>query len=113
MSDCIFCKIASGQTETTFLYSDSDVVAFNDLHPVAPVHVIIIPRRCIKNANFLSTDTDQLIGKMVRVGGQIAEDQGISDSGYRLVTNTNQLAGQTIYHLHFHLIGSRVLGPIG
>lgn len=109
MSDCIFCVIAEGSTSTPILFDDGEILAFPDLHPQAPLHLLLIPRLHVANGLALSPAHDALIGKLVRVASLLATRHGVSDDGYRLVTNTNPAAGQSVYHLHFHLLAGRHL----
>ncbi len=107
--NCVFCRIAAGQADATIVYQDEQVTAFQDTRPIAPVHLLIIPNEHIDTANELLPDQEALLGHMVLVGTQLAARNGISSSGYRLVINTGPNAGQTIFHLHLHLIGGRHL----
>lgn len=105
--DCLFCKIASGEIPAKLLYEDELVVAFDDIHPKAPHHKLIIPRKHIATLNDVSTADNALVGHMVQVVQKMAKDLGIADEGYRLVMNCNQGAGQSVYHIHAHLLGGR------
>ncbi len=105
MEDCIFCKIVSGEISTELIYEDEEVVAFRDINPQAPFHVLIIPRVHIPSAK--EADDKSLIGKMFFAGNQIAEKNGIED--FRYIINTGEQAGQTVFHLHLHLLGGRVM----
>jgi len=107
--DCVFCKIASGELPSPFLYQDKEVVAFPDLHPQAPVHVIIIPQKHIQSLNQLADDEMPLLFHMIKAAQQVAKDKGIFDKGYKLVINTGKEGGQVIQHLHLHLLGGRYL----
>ncbi|MBN1367854.1 MAG: histidine triad nucleotide-binding protein [Dehalococcoidales bacterium] len=107
--DCIFCKIATGEIPSKFLYEDENVVAFADLHPQAPVHVLIIPRKHIQSLNHLSDAEMPLLNHMVKAAQQVAKDKGIYDRGYKLVINTGKEGGQVIQHFHLHLLGGRNL----
>jgi len=107
--ECIFCKILSGEIETGFVYQDDDVAAFNDLHPQAPVHVLIIPKAHIPKVGELGPEHVELLGKMNMAAKSIATQLGIADEGYRLVINSGDNGGQTVYHLHMHLLGGRVM----
>lgn len=110
MQDCIFCKIAGGEIPTPLIYEDSQVVAFNDLHPVAPVHILLIPRVHIPSFNDVKPEHKELLGRLAWVAGELARRQGIGDKGYRLVMNCGKDGGQEIFHLHFHLLGGMPLG---
>jgi histidine triad (HIT) family protein len=108
-ADCLFCKMVSGTIQPNKVYEDNDVLAFRDINPQAPVHVLVIPKRHITTVNDL-TDTDAaLIGKLVLTGRKIAAQLGVADSGYRLVTNCNADAGQSVWHIHLHILGGRKL----
>jgi histidine triad (HIT) family protein len=105
--DCIFCKIAIRELDTPLLYQNDEVVAFADIAPKAPIHILIIPRHHIATVNDLSMNEFSIIGKMHSVACQLAKDIGIADDGYRLVMNCNQNGGQTVPHIHLHLLGGR------
>jgi len=105
--DCIFCKIASKEIAATVVYEDDDILAFRDINPVAPSHILIIPKKHIPTINDLSPEDQSLLGKMILVAKQIAEEEGISKSGYRLVLNCEKDGGQEVFHIHLHLIGGR------
>lgn len=109
MADCLFCKIARREIPATLVYEDERIVAFNDINPQAPTHVLIVPRRHIATLNELSTEDDQLVGELVRKAAVIASDRGLSTGGYRMVFNTNRDAGQTVFHIHLHLLGGRAM----
>ena len=107
MSDCIFCKIGAGQIPSKVVYQDEEVFAFEDLNPQAPIHVLIIPKRHISALSDLSEGEKSLVGHILKVGTLIAKKKGIAESGYRIVVNNGQDAGQTVFHLHFHVLGGR------
>ncbi len=107
--DCIFCKIAAGEIPSNIVYQDEEVVVFPDIHPVTPVHLLIIPRKHIPSVNTLTEADSALIGHMVNVASQLAKKEGISEKGYRLVINVGEYGGQIIQHLHMHLLGGRRL----
>lgn len=114
-NDCLFCKIASNPPAggpTKFEYEDEDIVAFNDINPKAPVHILIIPKKHITSVAELEKINECLIGKMIYVAKQLAEEKGIADTGYRLVFNTRKHAGQIVEHIHLHLIGGQELGSM-
>ncbi len=111
---CAFCKIASGESKADIVYRDEQVTAFRDIHPVAPTHILIVPNRHIESVSALEPDDEQLMGHLFTVARKIAHEQGISTGGYRLITNTGIDGGQTVFHLHVHLIGGqRMRHPIG
>ncbi|MGI6580458.1 MAG: histidine triad nucleotide-binding protein [Saccharofermentanales bacterium] len=111
MQDCIFCKIANHEIETEIVYEDDFVVAFKDMNPVAPVHILIVPKEHVKNFYELSANSrkDLIMGSVTDAAAVIADQFGTSE-GFRLITNNGKDAGQTVFHLHFHLIGGEVLG---
>ncbi len=112
--DCIFCKIAQKEIPSTIVYEDEDVIAFNDLNPEAPVHVLVIPKKHIESLNTATAEDQQLLGKIMLAIQKIAVEQGIAENGYRVVTNCGVQGGQTVMHLHFHLMGGReMLWPAG
>src|SRR5215212_1120807 len=110
MPDCLFCKIANHQVPASIVYEDDAVVAFSDTNPQAPTHILIVPRQHIASLNELTPADDQIVGEMVRRAAAIAADRGISVGGFRTVFNTNRDAGQTVFHIHLHLVGGRSLG---
>jgi histidine triad (HIT) family protein len=110
MSDCLFCKIVSGEIKGNIVYQDDDLVAFRDINPQAPTHVLIVPRRHIPSLNDLTPADDGLVGEMVRRAAAIAKDEGHADRGYRTVFNCNADAGQTVFHIHLHVLGGRRFG---
>jgi histidine triad (HIT) family protein len=110
MSDCLFCKIVAGQIPGNFVHRDETMIAFKDINPQAPLHVLIVPRRHIATLNDLSVEDDALVGSMFRRAAAIAKEHGYDQSGYRTVFNTNAGAGQTVFHIHLHLLAGRGLG---
>ena len=111
--DCIFCKIVAGQIPSEILYQDEEVVAFRDINPAAPTHVLIVPRKHIPSVADLSAADSPLVGHMIGVANKLAREQGIAESGYRLVVNNGRDAGQEVDHLHLHLLGGRRLARMG
>ena len=107
--DCIFCQIVAGKVPSEILYQDEEVIAFRDIHPVAPTHLVIIPRRHIPSLAYLLQEDLPLIGHLVNIANQLAKREGIAESGYRLVVNCGEQGGQLVPHLHIHLIGGRRL----
>lgn len=107
MSDCLFCKMASGAIKPAIVHEDTDFLAFRDINPQAPTHVLVIPKRHISTLNDLSSADAATIGGMHLVAKQIALKEGIAERGYRTVMNCNAEAGQTVFHLHLHLLGGR------
>ena len=111
---CIFCKIVSGEVKSAVVYRDDQVTAFRDINPVAPTHILIVPNRQIESVNTLKSEDEPLIGHLFSVASQLANEEGISKGGYRLITNTGVDGGQTVLHLHLHLIGGqRMRYPMG
>lgn len=113
MSDCIFCKIITGEIPSTNVYKDEFVTAFRDINPVAPTHILIVPNKHIDSVNMLIPDDEPLIGKMFSIAKQLAAKEGIAESGYRLLVNTGEEAGQTVFHIHLHLLGGRTMRALG
>ena len=109
MTDCLFCKLAAGQVPATILFQDDTLVAFKDINPQAPLHLLIIPRRHIASLNGLSDADDALVGSMARLAAAMAKEHGYDGPGYRIVFNTNRDAGQTVFHIHLHLLAGRPL----
>ncbi len=107
MDDCVFCKIVKGEIPSEKVYEDSEILAFKDINPIAPVHILVIPKTHIKS--LVEFNDDELLAKMFKVIKQIAKDQNIEESGYRVVTNIGENGGQAVKHLHFHVIGGRKL----
>ena len=105
MTDCIFCKIITGDIPSTNVFRDEQVTAFRDLHPAAPIHILIVPNKHIDSVNMLTNDDEQLIGHLFTTAKQLAAQEGIAEDGYRLIINTNANAGQTVFHIHLHLLG--------
>lgn len=113
-SDCIFCKIISGEIPGEKLYKDELVSAFRDIHPVAPTHILIVPNQHIASVNELSEADETITGRMMSVANKLASQEGIAENGYRLIVNTGPHAGQVVYHLHLHLIGGQKMRhPMG
>jgi len=108
----LFEKIIAGDLPATVVFRDSRVIAFLDIRPAAPVHILIVPYKAIPTANDIADEDESLIGHMVIVARDIAKQQGIAENGYRLIINCNAYGGQEVYHLHLHLIGGRPLGPM-
>ncbi|HEX2946633.1 MAG TPA: histidine triad nucleotide-binding protein [Clostridia bacterium] len=110
MEGCIFCSIIDGKIPSTKVYEDDKVLAFNDINPVAPVHVIIIPKVHIANVNDLTPENAVVLADIHLAARKIAEKLGVADKGYRLINNCGADAGQTVFHLHYHLVGGLKLG---
>jgi len=104
-SDCIFCKIIKGIAPAEFVYEDADIVAFKDIHPHAPVHLLVVPRKHIRSVNDLAEEESLVLTRMLWIGKSMAEKQGIKNSGYKLLFNVERGGGQVIFHLHLHVLG--------
>lgn len=104
---CVFCQIASGEILTEKLYEDDLVIAFNDLEPQAPVHILIIPKQHIESINDISSANSHAIARIFEVAGKLAKEKGLTENGYRIVSNCGEWGGQSVMHLHFHLLGGR------
>ncbi len=114
MTDCIFCKIVSGDIPSTNVFRDEQVTAFRDLHPAAPTHILIVPNKHVDSVNTLTDGDEQLIGHLFTTAKQLAAQEGIAEGGYRLIVNTNAHAGQTVFHIHLHLLGGAPMkNPMG
>jgi len=107
MADCIFCRIARGEIPSEIVHQDDELVAFRDVNPQAPTHILIIPKEHIESTLALSEAHDRLVGRVHRLAADLARKEGIAERGFRLVLNTNREAGQSVFHLHFHLLGGR------
>jgi histidine triad (HIT) family protein len=107
MSDCLFCKIAAGEIPSAKVYEDDVCVAFNDIHPQAPTHILIIPREHFDSLDRARNGHKETLGHLLLTAAEIAREKGFSEDGYRVVINTNRDGGQTVFHLHLHLLGGR------
>ena len=107
MTDCLFCKMVNGEIQPDVVFEDDEVLAFRDVSPQAPTHVLVIPKVHIATTNDLDDSNAHLVGKLYLAARQIAEDEGIAEPGYRTVINCNPGAGQSVYHIHLHLLGGR------
>ncbi len=110
MDKCLFCRIRDGEIPCDKVYEDEKVLAFKDINPVAPVHILIIPKKHIDNVNDLNEQNAGVLADIHLAASRIAREQGLTDKGYRLITNCGSGAGQTVMHLHYHLLGGRELG---
>ncbi|MGB3327671.1 MAG: histidine triad nucleotide-binding protein [Thermomicrobiales bacterium] len=111
-ADCIFCKIAAGELGTTFVGESDLAVAFDDLNPQAPVHVLLVPKQHIASIAAVTSEDQAVLADLVQLANQVARDRGIDQSGYRLLANVGPDAGQTVFHLHLHLLGGKELGAL-
>ena len=113
MADCLFCKIANGDIPTELVYEDDEIVAFKDINPQAPVHILLIPREHIESADDISKENSYLIGRIFEVANKVAKEHNL-EQGYRIVNNCKEHGGQTVNHIHFHLLAGRhMLWPPG
>ncbi len=110
MSDCLFCKFVSGEIKPDVVYEDDEVMAFRDVNPQAPTHVLVIPKRHISNLNELEPGDAELIGKLYLAAQKVAGEEGIAEPGYRTLINCNAEGGQAVFHIHLHLLGGRPMG---
>jgi histidine triad (HIT) family protein len=108
-NNCIFCDIANNKTTTTLLYSSEEIIAFNDLKPQAPQHLLIVPKKHLTSLNEAKAEDSLLLGSLLTTAASLAKTLEIATSGYRLILNTNAQGGQTVFHLHLHLLGGREL----
>ncbi|MCY3773008.1 MAG: histidine triad nucleotide-binding protein [Gemmatimonadetes bacterium] len=107
MSECLFCRITAGSLPTEFVYEDEHVVAFRDINPAAPVHILVVPRAHIETVAALGGDTTGVMSRLTAAANRIARESGVHTDGYRLIVNCGRDGGQTIFHLHMHLLGGR------
>lgn len=110
MEDCIFCKIANGDIPSDKVYEDDEILAFKDINPVAPIHILVIPKKHIKSLNEVQDEDYELISKIYKVINKLVKELNIEESGYRVVVNCGKDAGQEVMHLHYHLIAGKKLG---
>ncbi len=108
-SNCLFCKIAAGEIPASICYQDDLLIVFEDINPQAPVHLLLVPRKHISTTLDLTPEDNILVGHVFQIAAKIATDLGFADDGFRVVNNCNQAGGQTVWHLHFHLLGQRQL----
>lgn len=107
MDNCLFCKIINGEITATKIYENEHIIAFNDIDPKAPVHILVIPKKHIRSINELNSSDINLAGEIILAAKKIAKDQGVDSKGFRVVFNTNDDGGQTVYHIHMHIMGGR------
>lgn len=112
MNDCIFCKIINGEIPSNKVYEDELIYAFRDINPAAPVHILIIPKEHICCANKLEESHKELLGHIILTAKKIAEAEGVAEDGYRIINNCGENAGQTVFHLHFHLLAGETFGDL-
>jgi histidine triad (HIT) family protein len=107
MADCLFCRIVEGKIPAKLVHQDADVVAFEDIDPQAPMHLLVIPRKHVPTLNDLAPEDDALVGKLFRVAAKLARDRGVAESGWRAAVNVNRDANQLVFHVHVHILGGR------
>lgn len=110
MENCLFCRITKGEIPSKRVFEDDQLVVIEDISPVAPLHLLIIPKKHVVNALDLDPDDDALIGHVYRIAARLAREKGVAESGFRIVSNNNAGAGQSVFHIHFHLLAGRQLG---
>lgn len=110
MEDCIFCKIIKGEIPSSKVYEDEDIIAFKDIQPEAPIHILLVPKKHIKSLNEIEEKDEQLISKIFYTIKNIAKEQGFAEEGYRVINNCGDNGGQTVPHLHFHILAGKKLG---
>ena len=110
MEDCLFCKIIEGQIPSQKVYEDEDVLAFNDINPVTPIHILVIPKKHITSLAHMQDGDEKIVGKIYKVINKISEEQEFKDDGYRVIVNCGENGGQVINHLHFHILAGKKLG---
>ena len=114
MDECIFCKIVRGEMPGTIVHQDNDVTVFRDIHPVAPIHLLLVPNKHIASVNEVLPEDEPMMGRLFTLARELAKKEGINEDGYRLIVNTGAHGGQVVYHLHMHLMGGqRMRHPIG
>jgi HIT family hydrolase len=110
MEDCLFCKIIKGEIPSTKVYEDEDILAFNDINPAAPIHILVIPKKHIESLAHMQKEDEAVVGKIYGVINKIAEEKGFKDNGYRVIVNCGKDAGQEVMHLHFHVLAGAKFG---
>ncbi|BAD39498.1 histidine triad nucleotide-binding protein [Symbiobacterium thermophilum] len=110
--DCVFCKIAAGEIPSSKVYEDEHVLAFRDINPVAPVHVLVIPKQHVPSVAEFGPEHDELLSRLFAAVRKVAAETGVAETGYRVVTNVGKDAGQQVFHVHLHVLGGRPLGPV-
>ena len=110
MEDCIFCKIIKGEIPSTKVYEDVEILAFNDVNPAAPIHILVIPKKHINSLVDMNSEDEKIVGKIYGVINKIAEEKGFKEEGFRVIVNCGKNGGQEVMHLHFHILAGRKLG---
>ena len=111
MEDCIFCKIGKGEIPSEKVYEDEEIVAFKDINPATPIHILVIPKKHIEKITEIKKEDEALIGRMYSVFNKIAKEQGFAEDGFRMIVNCGKNAGQEVMHLHFHILAGTKMGP--
>ena len=110
MEDCIFCKIIKGEIPSTKVYEDEEILAFNDVNPAAPIHILVVPKKHIESLAHLEKEDEALVGRIYGVINKIAEEQGFKNDGFRVIVNCGKKGGKEVMHLHFHILAGKKLG---
>ena len=110
MADCLFCKIIKGEIPSNKVYEDDEILAFKDINPAAPIHILVIPKKHITSLAHLEKEDEAIVGRIYGVINKIAEEQGVKEKGYRVIVNCGKDGGQEVMHLHFHLLAGKQLG---
>ena len=110
MEDCLFCKIVKGEIPSTKVYEDEEILAFNDIEPIAPIHILVVPKKHITSLAHMEDGDEVLVGKIYKVINKIAEEKGFKEDGFRVVVNCGENGGQEVMHLHFHVLAGKKLG---
>lgn len=110
MDDCLFCKIIKGEIPSQKVYEDEEVIAFNDINPIAPIHILVVPKKHISSLAHMDNGDEVIVGKIYNVINKIADDKGFKQDGYRVIVNCGENGGQEVMHLHFHVIAGKKLG---
>ena len=110
MEDCLFCKIIKGEMPSSKVYEDDEILAFNDINPAAPIHILVIPKKHITSLAHMAKEDEVIVGKIYGVINKIAEEQGFKENGYRVIVNCGKDAGQEVMHLHFHVLAGAKFG---
>ena len=110
MEDCLFCKIIKGEIPSTKVYEDDEILAFNDINPAAPIHILVIPKKYITSLAHMEKEDEAIVGKIYGVINKIADEKGFKESGYRVIVNCGKDAGQEVMHLHFHVLAGAKFG---
>ena len=110
MKECLFCRIINGELKAEIIFENTKIISFKDVNPQAPLHALIVPKSHIQTLNHITQDNVNLVGELIFAASKIAKDKGYSESGYRTIFNCNEMGGQTVYHIHLHLLAGRKLG---